>query len=186
MDLTASDTKFIERFSMPNRWTFEMAPVKDLLHEVLGGADVVVDPFSGRSVVGTHRNDIVGGMDAEEWLDSVDVVADAFLMDPPYSPAQIKRSYSEAGIPTSMSSTQNARMMKVVRDHCHRLLRPGGVAVSFGWNSQGMLSFGYKRTHLMLVRHGGAHNDTIVCVDVKHSRPEPEVRLNLQEWSNEE
>jgi hypothetical protein len=48
------------------------------------------------------------------------------------------------------------------------LLRPGGLAICFGWNSVGFgKTWGYERVETMLVYHGGNRNDTIVTVDRK-------------------
>lgn len=56
-------------------------------------------------------------------------------------------------------------------DAQHLLLKPGGIAISCGWNSAG---FGKSRGYLVLeigmVAHGGAHNDTIVVVERKSER----------------
>lgn len=64
--------------------------------------------------------------------------------------------------------TQNARLYSEVRDALDRLLVPGGVALSFGWNSAGFgRRRGYDIAEIMLVAHGGAHNDTICVAEVK-------------------
>ncbi len=48
------------------------------------------------------------------------------------------------------------------------MIKVGGYAISFGWNSSG---FGKKRgfeiIEILLVAHGGRHNDTIVTVERK-------------------
>ena len=89
------------------------------------------------------------------------VKADAVLFDPPYSPRQIAECYAGVGRKTSIEDTQGS-FWRRVRNPLRDLLRPGGIALSFGWNSSG---FGkaWPLIDLLLVRHGGAHNDTI-CV----------------------
>lgn len=56
----------------------------------------------------------------------------------------------------------------MVKDELDRILKPGGIAICCGWNS---LGFGLKRKYemleILLVPHGGAHNDTIVTVERK-------------------
>lgn len=37
--------------------------------------------------------------------------------------------------------------------------------LSFGWNSAGMGLEGFRRLEILLVAHGGAHNDTICVAD---------------------
>lgn len=148
---------------MPSRWTFSIKPVQDFLTRWLAGAGVVVDPFCGKSWWGTIRNDLAqGGVDAEVFCRSLHVVADAIIFDPPYSPRQISECYKGLGRKVTGEDTQNARLYKRVREPLAALLKPGGIALSFGWNSTGF-GRGWPTEEIMLVRHGGAHNDTI-CV----------------------
>lgn len=151
---------------MPSRWTFSIRPIKDFLRRHLEGCHIIVDPFCGESLVASHRNDLGrGGIDAEEYCKKLfeeGVKADAIPFDPPYSPRQISECYKSIGKPVSSKDTQNAVLYARVRRPLFELLRPGGVALSFGWNSAG---FGKAcaTTEILLVQHGGAHNDTI-CV----------------------
>jgi hypothetical protein len=151
---------------MPSRWTFQMEPVRSFLHRHLHGCAVIVDPFAGSSTVGTHRNDLAnGGVDAEEFCRNLlaeGVVADAVIFDPPYSPRQIAECYKGIGRKTTMADTQSAVLYQRVRKPLALLLRPGGVALSFGWQSQGF-GVAWDTVEILLVQHGGAHNDTI-CV----------------------
>ena len=49
-----------------------------------------------------------------------------------------------------------------------RVVKEGGTVVSFGWNSQGIgKTRGFEIIEIMLVAHGGAHNDTICTVERK-------------------
>lgn len=44
----------------------------------------------------------------------------------------------------------------------------GGVCISFGWNSMGIgKKNGFEIIEILLVAHGGMHNDTIVTVETK-------------------
>ncbi len=47
------------------------------------------------------------------------------------------------------------------------ILKPGGVALRFGWNSMGFPKGRYERLETLLVNHGAAHNDTICTADRK-------------------
>ena len=50
----------------------------------------------------------------------------------------------------------------------HRLVKQGGLVLSFGWNSGGIgKSLGFEIIEILLVAHGGAHNDTICTVERK-------------------
>ena len=49
-----------------------------------------------------------------------------------------------------------------------RIVKPGGVVITCGWNSGGIgAEFGFAIQEILLVPHGGWHNDTIVTVDKK-------------------
>jgi hypothetical protein len=153
-------------WAMPSRWTFGIPPIGEFVSRHIEGRNVIVDPFAGKSTIGTHRNDISQTkVHSSEWLDGLieqQVRADAVLFDPPYSPRQISECYKEAGLACGMKDTQNSVLYADIRKRLDALLRPGGVALSFGWQSSG---FGkhYVTTEILLVQHGGAHNDTI-CV----------------------
>lgn len=158
-------------WAMPNKATFSIPPIAAFLARWLHGCAVIIDPFAGRSTIGTLKNDLgYGGIDAAEWciglLPELEGKADAVLFDPPYSPRQISECYSNIGRETQMEDTQNGALYRRVRIPLARLLKPKGVALSFGWQSSG---FGKNwPTHeIMLVRHGGAHNDTICVAQTK-------------------
>jgi hypothetical protein len=71
-------------------------------------------------------------------------------------------------VPCTTQDTQNARLYKLVKDGLDQLLVVGGIAICCGWNTMGFgLGRGYKMLEVLLVPHGGAHNDTIVTVEVK-------------------
>lgn len=157
---------------MPSRHTFEIAPISALLDRYLADVNVIVDPFCGRSKRGTHRNDLAHkGLEADCWLRRLhrrSLIADVALFDPPYSPRQISEVYKSVGLHVGMRETQNGRLYKSVKDGLHMLLRPRGIAICCGWNSSGFgKSRGYDLIEILLVAHGGAHNDTIVTVERK-------------------
>ena len=159
---------------MPNPSTFSIKPITRLLERWVVGP-VVVDPFSGGSAFGTHTNDLNPDREADFHLEAQafcfnlalnSVVADTVLFDPPYSPRQMSEVYKRVGLSGGIRSTQNARLYKEVRDGLDVLLRPGGVAISFGWNSAGFgKTRGYEIQEILMVAHGGAHNDTICVVE---------------------
>jgi hypothetical protein len=159
-------TEFNVVWAMPNRWTFSIPPIAAFVNRWITGAAVIVDPFAGTSKFATHSNDLgLGGVDAELFVQQLldyGLVADVVIFDPPYSPRQISECYKSIGMPITGKDTQNAVLYKRVKRSLAAILKPGGVALSFGWNSMG---FGkdWPTEELLLVQHGGAHNDTI-CV----------------------
>jgi hypothetical protein len=162
---------------MPSNETFTIKPVADLLHRHIGETDVVVDPFARNAKYGTWTNDLNPETTAQyhlpacefcEMLAQEGVVADAVLFDPPYSSRQARECYE--GIGHRLSQWESQRLFADVKDALSRLLRPGGIAVSFGWNSTGFGKLrGYDRLETMLVCHGRSHHDTIVVVERKLS-----------------
>ena len=161
--------------TMPNSETFSMPPVGELLGRYISPGDQVVDPFARNSRVGTITNDLNPEtaaryhMDAREFCRMLldwKTVADVVLFDPPYSPRQIAEVYQQIGKPCTTEDTQNGALYAEVRRLLGSLLKTNGIAISFGWNSS---SFGdaFEMLEIMLVAHGGAHNDTICCVSRK-------------------
>ena len=172
-----SGIAFSTVWAMPSRHTFEIPPIAAFLDRWLQGCNIIVDPFCGRSTRGTHRNDLgYGGIDAAQWCEDLfPLQADAVLFDPPYSPRQISECYKGIGRKATMTDTQNAALYKRVRDPLGKLLRASptfgtspSVALSFGWQSSGF-GKGYVTKEIMLVQHGGAHNDTICVAQYKIS-----------------
>jgi hypothetical protein len=112
-------------------------------------------------------------MDAEAFCGKLlqdGVRADAVLFDPPYSPRQVAECYRGVGRSVGRTDTQTARLYAQVKERLDAILRPGGIAICCGWNSNGFgKSRGYERLETLLIAHGAAHNDTIVTVERKQS-----------------
>jgi len=54
------------------------------------------------------------------------------------------------------------------KSELQRIIRPGGIILTFGWSSDGVgMRFGFDIVEVLLVPHGGAHNDTICVVERK-------------------
>jgi hypothetical protein len=167
--------KMSRHWAMPNRETFRIAPIRRLLCRYIKDTDVVVDPFARNAKLATWTNDLNPNtiaqyhMHAEKFcrlLAVHNVVADVVLFDPPYSAHQAKECYE--GIGHRLSQREAQVLFAAVKDALDGLLRAGGIAISFGWNSTGFgLLRGYERLETMLVCHGRSHYDTIVVVERK-------------------
>lgn len=168
-----ADVKMSRTWAMPSPDTFSIGPISDLLDRWLKRGWVIVDPFGRASQRGTLRNDLDPTMPTQYHMEAGDfceqmagVKADAVLFDPPYSPRQISESYKAVGLAVGTKETQNARLYKRVKDGLHPMLGVGGIAICCGWNSSGFgKERGYELLEILLVAHGGAHNDTIVTVE---------------------
>jgi hypothetical protein len=95
------------------------------------------------------------------------IVADLVYFDPPYSLRQVKECYNNIGTELEYKETING-YWKVEKDLINKVTIPGAVVLSFGWNSIGMgIQRGFEIEEIMLICHGGAHNDTICMAERK-------------------
>lgn len=156
---------------MPTHDTFDCKPMGEFVRRYLSG--VSVDPFARNKRWATYTNDINPDayaefhMDAEDFLHMLyanGIRADCIILDPPYSPRQISECYAKAGLKATMKDTQNAALYARVRRAAKKLCKRGTAVLSFGWNSAGM-GKGFKQVEMLLVAHGGAHNDTICLAE---------------------
>jgi tRNA1(Val) A37 N6-methylase TrmN6 len=164
----------IERkWSMPNKNTFQIKPIKELLKEEMNDG-IWIDPFANSSKLATITNDLNPDYDTDYHMDALDFLkmfenesVDGVLYDPPYSPRQVSECYKNVGVEVTQQTTQ-ASFWSKHKDEIARILKPNGKVICFGWNSMGCgLKRGFEMKRILLVPHGGNHNDTIVTVEVK-------------------
>ena len=159
-------------WAMPNSNTFEIGPIIGLIERYSHG--VVIDPFARNSKCADITNDLdpvcdtTFHMDATEFLAQFpDASIDTVLYDPPYSPRQISECYKRLGRAVNMQTTQ-ASYWSVQKKEIARIVKPGGIVITCSWNSGGIgLKYGFQPLEILLVAHGGWHNDTIVVVEQK-------------------
>jgi len=145
----------IERkWAMPNKETFTIKPIRKLIERESSFRDFI-DPFP-----------YPFKKDALEYLaDFKDGSVEGVLFDPPYSPRQLKECYDEMG--QTLTDTKSSVWSKW-KDEIARVIKPGGRCISFGWNTNGLgKNRGFEIIKILLVAHGGNHNDTIVTVEKK-------------------
>lgn len=152
---------------MPSIWTFRMPPVQDLFRRYQVGKGWV-DPFAGETSPAEIANDIEGRghayqMDALEFLASLpDASAKGVLFDPPYSVEQCLRRYT----PKQNGTAGRAEYWARCKDQIARIVEPGGIAISFCWDSTGIgKRRGFEIEEIVLLCHGACHNDTIVTIE---------------------
>lgn len=168
---------FSREWAMPSGDTFSIPPIRDFLARWLPAGTPSVDPFARNTRFATYRNDLNPETLAEHHMDAADfcrklasdgVMVDVGVFDPPYSPRQISELYKNIGRAVTTADTQNAALYSNVRDALDAIVRPGGVVLSFGWNSNGMgKRRRYRMEEILIVCHGGAHNDTICLAERK-------------------
>jgi hypothetical protein len=90
---------------------------------------------------------------------------DQVLFDPPYSPRQLKECYNDIG--QTLHDTKSS-VWSNWKKEIARITKPGGYVLSFGWNTVGIgKTRGFEIRDILLVCHGGMHNDTICVREVK-------------------
>lgn len=162
---------------MPNGDTFSVPPIGEFVKRYLAASQISVDPFARDKRWATYTNDLNPATQAEYHEDATDfllalsavgVRADLGIFDPPYSPRQISELYKGIGKTCTMKDTQTGAMYKAARDALCPIIDRGGVVLSFGWSSVGMgKTRGWEIEEILLVCHGGAHNDTICIAERK-------------------
>ena len=166
--------KFQRVWSMPNSNTFSIKPIKELLSNNMYGHEKWIDAFANNSKVANITNDLNPDYDTDYHLDAVDFFklfpdnsVDGVLYDPPYSLRQVSECYKNVGKEVTTQTTQSSWRRKHI-DEIARILKPNGKVICFGWNSSGVgVVRGFELQEVLLVAHGGMHNDTIVTVEVK-------------------
>lgn len=170
-------------WSMPNSRTFKIKPIKNIIkryQEELVSNSLVLDPFSNQNIVIDRErlnlitNDIDPQYDTDYSLDALDFLkmfsdesVDLVLYDPPYSPRQVSEVYKKLDMSVNMQTTQ-ASYWGNQKKEISRIVKKGGYVLTFGWNSGGIgKTKGFEIVEILMVAHGGWHNDTIVTVEKK-------------------
>jgi len=143
-----------------------MKCVRGLLQRLVDGA--WADPFAGQYSPALYTNDIEGRgavfqMDGLDFLKILPTASmDGVLFDPPYSVEQCLRKYTSKFKGAAGRTEYRARC----KDEIGRIVRPGGTAISFSWDSTGIgKKRGFALAEILLICHGAHHNDTIVTVE---------------------
>lgn len=136
--VAVSDILFRRAWEMPNSNTFEIKSINRLIHKYFRKEYNSIDPFANKS-----------------------------RLAPPYSLRQVSECYKNVGVEVTQETTQSSWRSKHL-DEISRIVKPNGLVISFGWNSSGVgKTRGFELLEILLVAHGGSHNDTIVTVERK-------------------
>ncbi len=141
-------------WAMPNKRTFTIKPIKEIIKKY-ESKGLTLDPFPF-----PYKEDCLEYLKRFE-NDSADVI----LFDPPYSPRQLKECYDNQGM--VLHDTKSS-VWANWKDVIAKKIKVGGICLSFGWSSQGLGKIrDFEIIEILLVAHGGNHNDTIVTVERK-------------------
>lgn len=170
--------KITRKWAMPSKDTFTIQPINDLIRSYIDkvNEEIIIDPFVGRTVLpyAIITNDIDPSIVATRHLDALDFLrifqyetVSLVLYDPPYSPRQVSECYKKLGKTVNTQTTQASYWSKQ-KDEIARIVKPNGIVISCGWDSNGIgEKRGFEIIEILLVAHGGHHNDTIVTVEKK-------------------
>lgn len=159
---------------MSNSDTFTIKPIKELVERYIKDREVIVDPFANSAKYGTITNDLNPEFDTDYHIDALEFLRlfednsiDCVIYDPPYSPRQVSECYKGIGIAVTQETTQSSWRARHL-DEIKRILKPNGVALCFGWNTNGIgKTRGFELIEILDVPHGGSKNDTLCTVERK-------------------
>ena len=166
--------KIERKWSMPNKNTFDIKPIKELLKNEVDNSKLWIDPFANKNKIATITNDLNPEYDTTYHMDALEFLkmfddnsVDGVLYDPPYSPRQVSECYKHVGYNVTQETTR-ASFWSNHKKEISRIVKPGGKVITFGWNSGGIgMKYGFEIKNILLVPHGGWHNDTICTVEIK-------------------
>ena len=161
-------------WEMPNSNTFEIVAIHNLIYKYLRPEHYSIDPFANESWIAKVTNDLNPEYKCDYSEDATDFLrrfddnsVDFILYDPPYSLRQVSECYKSVGIEVTTETTQSSWRSKHI-DEIKRIVKPNGIVMCFGWNSNGVgIVRGFEMEEILLIAHGGSHNDTIITVERK-------------------
>jgi hypothetical protein len=156
--------------------TFAIKPIRELVNRYVRPGARWVDPFARDAKVGSVTNDLNPATSADYHMEAIDFLDwlyrrgewfDGGLYDPPYSERQVREMYSGYGMHVFARGYHRR-----CRDALDRIIKPGGMVITCGWDSGGMgLVRDYRLIDGLLVAHGGHRHDTLVVVERKLAAP---------------
>lgn len=166
--------KMNRRWAMPSKQTFSVKPIKEFITPYMQIGLESADPFANKNRFAKYCNDLDPEMGTEFCMDALEFLRmfedsslDLVFFDPPYSPRQVSECYKKLGRTVNMQTTQSSFWSNMKKEIA-RILKPNGIVLSFGWNSQGIgKTRGFAIEEILLVAHGGHHNDTICVAERK-------------------
>lgn len=171
-NVVCSTVEIKRTWAMPSRHTFKIKPIAELVGRYINDGIGWIDPFAGENSPAEITNDLNPNKPAKHHLHAKDFAEQlqgeyvGVLFDPPYSLSQVKECYNSIGVQLFQDDAQ--RFPQNVKEIIATKIMIGGIAITFGWNSQGFgKNLGFELKEVLLVPHGRSHNDTIVTVEIK-------------------
>jgi len=161
-------------WAMPNKWTFTIKPIKQLIDYYVGRGDNWIDPFAGKYSPAEFTNDLNPERQATEHKDALIFLQSwqnaakfrGCIYDPPYSFSEAVKCYKSFG--KDNFNTGSMQYWANCKNMVAGIIKPEGLIICCGWNSNGLgINRGFEMIEILLVAHGGSKNDTIVTVERK-------------------
>jgi hypothetical protein len=175
LNISATNNVLFSRiWEMPNSNTFDIKCINKLIHKYFNPEFKSIDPFANKNRIAKITNDLDPEMGTDYCMDALDFIKqfednsiDFVLYDPPYSPRQISECYKKLGRSVNMQTTQSSFWGNLKKEIA-RITKPNGMVISFGWNTNGIgKTKGFEIIEILMVAHGGSHNDTLCTVERK-------------------
>jgi len=165
--------KFSREWAMPSGNTFSVKPIGNFVKRNITDG-LWIDPFANSNRYAKITNDLDPQYGTDHNLDALDFLKlfdnesiDGILFDPPYSPRQVSECYKSMGMTVDMQTTQSSYWSNMKKE-IGRIVKPSGKVLTFSWNSGGIgKKYGFEIKEILLVAHGGWHNDTICVFEEK-------------------
>jgi len=162
-------------WAMPNKWTFTIKPIAELVARYVGDGKGWIDPFAGENSPAEFTNDLNIDMPTEYHLDALEFLqqldgehCNGAIFDPPYSITQARDCYQGIGMDRLKIKPTSMRYWAEVKNLLAKLTVLNGIVICCGWSSMGLgKNRGFTMVEVLLVPHGGSKNDTIVTVERK-------------------
>lgn len=165
---------------MPNKNTFTIKPIKELITKYIERLKeknpnaIIIDPFANKNKLANITNDLDPQYNTDYNIDALDFLkmfnnnsVDMVLYDPVYSPRQLSECYKKLGYSVTMQTTQSSYWSNHKKE-ISRIVKKDGIVITCSWNSGGIgKKYQFQIVEVLLVPHGGWHNDTIVVVERK-------------------
>src|SRR3990167_624207 len=171
--------KIERKWAMPSKDTFTIKPIAELLERYVGSGKGWIDPFAGNNSLAETTNDHNPETKAESHMEALDFVNQwkskkfgdgsfvGALFDPPYSYRQVSEHYKVIGKKATQLDTSTQFYNRVLNPLAD-IIDKEGICISFGWNTNGMgKNRGFEIVEILIVAHGGHHNDTLVTIEKK-------------------
>lgn len=163
-------------WAMPNKETFKIKPIRELLDRyVPDKGERWIDFFARKQRRTEFTNDInpeyktTWNKDALSLAKTLkDISYDGVLFDSPFSMNQNKTLYSDFGRGHFCVRPDSMIYWSQFKTEIARITNPGGLVITCAWNSMGIgKNRGFEMLEILLVPHGGSRNDTIITVEKK-------------------